>query len=64
MTLSCKEATRLVSEGLDRDLGPAERLRLQAHLAICRGCQAVSEQLEFLRRALRKLSAGNHPDES
>ena len=56
MMLSCKEATRIVSEGLDRDLGVEERLRLKAHLAICRGCRAISDQFAFLRRAVRRLS--------
>jgi hypothetical protein len=27
---------------------------LRIHLAICRGCRAVAEQLPFLRRALAK----------
>ena len=30
--LSCKETTRLVSQGLDRDLGFAERVALRSHL--------------------------------
>ena len=56
MTLSCKEATRLISEGLDKELPPDAQLRLRAHRAICRGCMAVRERMEFLRRALRNLA--------
>jgi hypothetical protein len=55
MTLTCKEAARMVSEGLDKDLSPDEQLRLRAHLAICRGCRSIGERLTFLRRAMGKL---------
>ena len=53
--LSCKEATRLVSQGLDRELALGERIALRVHLAICAGCRNVGRQLAFLRRAIRRL---------
>ena len=56
--LSCKEATRLVSQGLDRELALGERIALRVHLAICAGCRNVNRQLSFLRRAVSSLSAG------
>ena len=56
--LSCKEATRLVSQGLDRELALGERIALRVHLAICAGCRNVNRQLSFLRRAVRSLSTG------
>jgi predicted anti-sigma-YlaC factor YlaD len=56
---SCKEVSHLVSQGLDRELGLGERLRLRAHLAICNGCRNFKRQMEFLRRATRKLESGN-----
>ncbi|HKX38094.1 MAG TPA: zf-HC2 domain-containing protein [Burkholderiales bacterium] len=55
MNLSCKEATRLMSQSQDRELSLGERAALKIHLAMCRGCRAVSEQLGFLRRAVRRL---------
>ena len=55
MTINCKEAARLVSEGLDKELPVEERLRLRAHLAICRGCKNLSDRLAFLRKAVRKM---------
>lgn len=54
MNLSCKQATQLLSQREERKLTLAERLALRLHLAICRGCRAVSEQIPFLRRALAK----------
>lgn len=55
MNLSCKEATRLISQREDRTLTLGESAALRLHLAICRGCRAVGEQIPFLRRALAKL---------
>ena len=55
MMLSCKEVTRLVSQGLDRRLGLWDRLRLRVHLLICDACTAFSRQMEFLRRAVQRL---------
>lgn len=56
MKLTCKEATHLVSEGLDRDLGLLERVRLRLHLLICDGCANFSRQVAFLREAVRRLA--------
>ena len=55
MLLSCKEITRLVSQGLDRELAFGERVALRVHFAICLGCRRASRQMEFLRRAVREL---------
>lgn len=58
--LSCKEAARLISEGLDRNLNVAERTALQLHVAICVACERVSKQFDVLRRAARQYPG---PDE-
>ena len=60
MKLTCKEAARLISEGLDRNLNVAERTRLQLHVAVCKACARVTRQFEFLRRAARQYPG---PDE-
>jgi hypothetical protein len=54
MKITCKEASRLISEGLDRDLGAGVRAKLRLHLAICVACERLSKQFDFLRRALRQ----------
>ena len=54
---TCKEVTRLISQGLDRELAFGERTALRVHLAICRGCRNVNRQLSFLREAMQELSA-------
>lgn len=59
--LTCKEATRLMSEAQDRKLGVAERLQIELHLAICNGCRNFRRQLDFLRAACRRLPFGKTP---
>ena len=56
MMLSCKETTRLLSQGEDRELAFGERVALRVHLAICNGCRNVSDQFKFLRSAVRLLA--------
>ena len=56
MMWSCKQVSRLVSQGVDRELGFADRVRLRVHLAICDGCTNFSKQIAFLREAMAKLA--------
>jgi len=53
--LSCKEATRLLSEAQDRKLVLPETLRLEMHLALCSGCRNYRKQMSFLRAACQQL---------
>jgi len=48
---SCKEATRLQSEAMDRKLSLFERLGLRLHLCLCKWCRRYGAQLKFLRSA-------------
>ena len=54
LMLTCKEASRLISEQLDRDLPIADRAALRVHLAICAACTRLTRQFDFLRRAARQ----------
>lgn len=51
--LSCREASRLVSEGLDHKLPWAKRVSLRLHLLMCRGCARFRRQIEGLDRLMR-----------
>ena len=55
MILSCKEVTRLVSQGMDRRLPFGRRVSLRVHFAICGGCTNFNKQMAFLRQAVRDL---------
>jgi hypothetical protein len=50
--LNCKEAGRIISQGLDKDLTPLERVALRMHLAVCTPCNVLKMQFIFMRRAL------------
>jgi hypothetical protein len=63
MMLSCKETTRLLSQGEDRDLAFGERVALRLHLAICKGCRNVNAQFRFLRVAVQELSRDGKENE-
>jgi len=54
--MSCKRATELTSQALDRQLSLPERLALGFHILICDGCRNTRNHFLFLREAVR-----NHP---
>lgn len=53
LNLSCKQASRLLSDRQDRELARGERLALRLHLFICDACTNFDRHLGFLRRALK-----------
>jgi predicted anti-sigma-YlaC factor YlaD len=59
--MTCKDASRLVSQGLDRRLGALERVRLRFHLAICDGCTNFKKQMQFIRKALSRVAENSNP---
>jgi len=54
--LTCKDASRLISEGQERHLRLGERWGLRLHLWICANCRRFERQIHLLRRALRMLA--------
>ena len=59
--LSCREASRLISEGMDRRLSFTEKFALRFHLGICDACTRFTRQMKFLRRALQNLPGPDEP---
>ena len=55
---SCRDASRLQSEALDRPLTRLQRLGLALHLVVCKWCRRYGKQLRFLRQAARQ-----HPEQ-
>ena len=64
MMLSCKETTRLLSQGEDRKLAFSEWIALRVHLAICKGCRNVDVQFKFLRSAVNSLSVDENEEKT
>ena len=50
--ISCKEATRLASLQMERQLTLRERLQFRLHLAICVGGRRAEKQCAFMRQAM------------
>ena len=54
--LTCKQASQIISQSLDRNLSWQERLTLRLHLFICKYCKRFSQQLTTLRVALKRMN--------
>ncbi|MES2933018.1 MAG: zf-HC2 domain-containing protein [Pseudomonadota bacterium] len=63
LTPSCREAHRLVSEGMDRPLSLVERTRVQMHLMICEACTNFNGQMALLRKAIRHMPPSPQDDD-
>jgi len=59
--LTCKEASRYISQGLDRKMSLTERMSLRLHLALCDACTNLKAQFVFLRSAVAALAGRNDP---
>jgi hypothetical protein len=55
MMINCKEASKLISQSLDRQLTLRERFSLKLHLMICEFCRQFSQHLQAMRVALRQM---------
>jgi hypothetical protein len=54
MKLSCKEASRLLSQQMDQKLTLTQRAALRLHLSACEACTRFGAHLHNLRAAMRK----------
>ncbi len=53
--LDCHVASRLISDALDGAVGAGDQERMRRHFVICETCRNVSDQMNFLRRAVRQM---------
>lgn len=51
----CREASRLLSDGYERDLSAGERIRLRLHLWMCGACTNYRLNLEAMNRLLQTM---------
>lgn len=47
---SCKRATELMSQQLDRELSGSEKFSLKMHLLMCRHCRKCDTQFKVLHQ--------------
>jgi predicted anti-sigma-YlaC factor YlaD len=55
--MSCKQATHLLSQQLDRPLDRRESMSLRFHLMMCTGCTNFKQNLSFLRKTCERVGA-------
>lgn len=53
--ISCRQASRMLSDAMEHRLAPMARLRLRLHLALCGMCRAYAGDLRILKAALGRL---------
>ena len=52
--ISCKDASRLISQMQDVDLPFGQRLRVRVHLFFCDACTQFERQVRYLREVMRR----------
>ncbi|HEY8119376.1 MAG TPA: zf-HC2 domain-containing protein [Methylophilaceae bacterium] len=62
--LSCKQASQLISQSLDRKLSWRERIGLRLHLLICDVCTRFRKQLQIMRNYVRQMRDEIEQDET
>ena len=62
--ISCREATRLLSQSMEHPLPLSTRVALKFHLFICRFCRRFGRDLRLLRRAFRRYREVGKDDQS
>ena len=60
--LSCKQASQLVSQSLERKLSYRQRFALFLHLMMCDACKLFSRQLRLLRQAMQRIGRNVEQD--
>lgn len=59
--MNCKHATRLLSESLERPLGPVEKGMLRLHTSMCGGCRRFGQQASQLRTICQEYDPWHDP---
>jgi anti-sigma factor RsiW len=52
---SCQQVVEIVTDYLEDALEPAHRLEVEAHLALCPGCEAYLDQMRSTIRVLGEI---------
>jgi len=60
--MNCKQASQLISRGLDENLSTRERFALKFHLFLCKYCSRFSQQLSALHVAINNMGKNIEDD--
>lgn len=56
---SCREASRIASEALDRKLTLQERINLRMHLFVCDMCRNFKQNIIALEQTMQRIASGD-----
>lgn len=56
--LSCQEVTKLMSESMERPLTMKEKMAVNMHLMMCRGCKNCGNHMQDIRKLAREYARG------
>jgi len=62
--LTCKQASQIISQSLDKPLSWSDRLKLKFHLIICAACNRFNQQLHWLNTAVKRLIQATENDDT
>ncbi len=54
LMISCRDASRLLSQMQDGSIRLPLHLRIRLHLLLCEACRRFEQQLRFLQRAMQR----------
>lgn len=54
LLISCREASRALSQMQDADVARPLLWRIRLHLLLCEACTRFEQQIRFLRRAMQR----------
>lgn len=60
--MNCKQAIRMMSEEMERELPFGERAALRLHTVLCIGCRNYRRQMAILRAACNRIAEGSPGD--
>ena len=59
--LTCKDTSRLISEGQERQLSLKERISLRLHVWMCNNCRRFEQQIVAMRKIIQREWAKDTP---
>ena len=64
LMLTCKQASRIISQSLDNPLSWSDRMKLKFHLFICDACTQFNKQMRLIKNAVLRIKFETENDDA
>ena len=64
LMLTCKQASQIISQSLDKPLSRSDRLKLKFHLLICKACSRFNKQLHLIKTTVSRMKLETENDDT